>query len=98
MKWFCVALALYLWERKNFLWLFECMLLLVECKGFVLFFREERIFSNTEVGVFSSVSPCRPYIPCTWQDDFHHRGHIGHDSIILFGGIGLSSGHLCISV
>jgi hypothetical protein len=31
----CVALALYMWERKNFVWLFEHMLLLVECIEYV---------------------------------------------------------------
>jgi hypothetical protein len=30
----CVALALYLWEHKNFVWLFEHMLLLIEYVGF----------------------------------------------------------------
>jgi hypothetical protein len=35
--------------------------------------------------------------PCNSQDDFHHRGHIGHHSIFLFGGTGMSSGHLRIS-
>jgi hypothetical protein len=44
-----------------------------------------------EVGIFSFVGPCRPNIPCNLQDDFHPRQHIGHRSIILFGGIILSS-------
>jgi hypothetical protein len=30
-----MALALNLWERKNFVWLFEHVLLLVECMGLV---------------------------------------------------------------
>jgi hypothetical protein len=40
--------------------------------------------------MFSFAGPCRPYIPCNSQDDFHHRGHIRHHSIFLFNGIGLS--------
>jgi hypothetical protein len=31
----CVALPLFLWEHKNFVWLFKHMLLLVECIWFV---------------------------------------------------------------
>jgi hypothetical protein len=31
----CVSLALYLWQYKNFVWLFENMVLLVECVRFV---------------------------------------------------------------
>jgi hypothetical protein len=42
--WFSVALSLYLWESKNFVWLLERMLLLLECIGFVQFVREECIF------------------------------------------------------
>jgi hypothetical protein len=72
------------------------MILLVECIGFVWFVWEECIFSNREESMFSFVGPCRPYIPCNSQDDFHRRGHIGHWSIFLFGGIGLSSGLLRI--
>jgi hypothetical protein len=40
--------SLYLWECSNFIWLFEHMLRLVECAGYVCFVREERIFSNGE--------------------------------------------------
>jgi hypothetical protein len=72
------------------------MLRLVDSIRFVWFVREECIFSNGEVGMFPIVGPCRPCIPCNSQDDFHHRGHIGHHLIFLFGGIGLSSGHLRI--
>jgi hypothetical protein len=39
--------------------------------------QEECIVPNGEVGVFSFVGLCRPYIPCNLQDDFHHREHIG---------------------
>jgi hypothetical protein len=34
--------------------------------------------SHGEVGMFSFVDSFRLYIPCNSQDDFHHRGHIGH--------------------
>jgi hypothetical protein len=74
------------------------MLLLVECVRFVWFVQQECIVSNGEVGMFSFVGPCRPYIPCNSQDGFHHRRHMGHNSYFLFGGIGLSSGHLHISL
>jgi hypothetical protein len=87
--------ALYLWERKNFVWLLEHMLLRAECIGFVSFV-QDCIISNGEVGMFSFVGPCRQYISCNLQDDFHHREHIEHHSIFLFGGTGLSSGHLLI--
>jgi hypothetical protein len=62
--------------------------------GLFDFLKEERIFSNREVGKFSFVGPCIPYIPCNSQDDFHHRGHIKHHLIFVFGGISLSSVHL----
>jgi hypothetical protein len=66
---FCMALALYLWEHRNFVWLFEyvtpgwaysvCLI----CAGGVYCF-------NWRVGyVFFH----RLYIPCNSQDDFHHR-------------------------
>jgi hypothetical protein len=42
-------------------------------------------------GMFSSVGPCGPYIPCSSQGDYRHRGHIGRHSIFPFGGIDLSS-------
>jgi hypothetical protein len=51
--------------------------------------REEGIVSTGDVGMFF-LGICRPYIPCNSEDDFHHRGHIGHHSILLFGVIGLS--------
>jgi hypothetical protein len=51
------------------------------------------IFSNGEVGMFSFVGLCRPYIPCNSQDDFHHTGQIGHHSLFLFGGVN-SPAHL----
>jgi hypothetical protein len=54
---------------------------------------EDCIVSNGEVGIISFAGPSRPYIPCNWQDEFLHRGHIGHHSIFLLRGIGLSSGH-----
>jgi hypothetical protein len=38
----------------------------------------------------------RPYIPCNWQEDFHHKGHIWHHSILIFCDIDLLSGHLHI--
>jgi hypothetical protein len=79
-----VALALYLWEHEILAWLLEHMILLVECVRLVWFVREECISSNGEVDRFSFVGPCRPYIPCNWQDDFHHRGHIWHKSILFF--------------
>jgi hypothetical protein len=83
-------LALYLWQHKNFVWLFDHMLLQVECVRFV-WFVEECIVSNREVGMFFVVvGHCRPHIPCISQ------GHIWHHSIFLFGGIGLSSGHVRI--
>jgi hypothetical protein len=50
-------------------------------------------FSTVEVGMIYFVGLCRPYVLCNSQNDFHHRGHIGH-FIFLSGGIGLSSGHL----
>jgi hypothetical protein len=74
----CMALTLHLWEYRNFVWLFEHMLLLVECIGYVKFVREECNVSKGEVDIFSIIGLCRPYIPCNFQDDFHHRGHIGH--------------------
>jgi hypothetical protein len=51
---------------------------------------------NPGVGMFSFVGLCRPYIPCNSQEDFHHRGHIGHvvscafdasrfEMVIIFG-------------
>jgi hypothetical protein len=89
----CVALAVYLWEHRNIVWLFEHMLLLVECIEFVLFFRQESIVLNGEVGMFCSVGLCKPHIPCNSQDDFHHRGYIRHHEIFLFGGVGLSSSY-----
>jgi hypothetical protein len=92
----CVDLALYLLQHKNFSWLFEHKLLLVECIGYVWFVRKECIVPKGEVGMFSFVGPFRPYIPCNSQDDFHHRGHIAHHSVFLFCGTGLSNGHLCI--
>jgi hypothetical protein len=49
----------------------------------VSFVREGCIFSNGEVGMFSFVGPCTPYIPCNSQDDFHHKGHIKHHSIFF---------------
>jgi hypothetical protein len=72
-----VALALYLWEHRNFVLLFGYMLLLVENMGYVLIM-QECIVSNVEVGMISFVGPCKPYIPRNSQDDFHHREHIGH--------------------
>jgi hypothetical protein len=75
------------------------MFLLVECVRFVWFVQGECIISKGEVGGGGFplvVGPCRPYIPCNSQDDFHHRGHIGHHSRFLF--LGLSSGHLRISL
>jgi hypothetical protein len=65
-------------------WLLEHTILLVECIGFVWFVRETCISSNREVGMFSFVGPCRLYIPCSWQNNFHHRGHIWHNSIFHF--------------
>jgi hypothetical protein len=47
------------------------MLLVVECIGFVEFVREDCIFSNGEVSVFSLTGPCKLYIPYNSQDDFH---------------------------
>jgi hypothetical protein len=94
--WLYVGLALHLWQHKNCVWLFEHMLLLVECVRFVWFVQEECTDSSGEVGMFSFVGPCRLYILCNSQDDFHHSGYIGHNSIFRFGGIGLSSGHLRI--
>jgi hypothetical protein len=46
--------------------------------------------------MFSFVAHCRSCIPCNSQEDFHHRGHIGHHQNFLSGGTGLSSGHLRI--
>jgi hypothetical protein len=43
--------------------------------------QEECIVSNEEVGTFSFLGPCRLYIHCNSQDDFHHRGHVRHHSI-----------------
>jgi hypothetical protein len=80
----------------NFVWLFEHMLLLVEYVRFARFVQEECIVSTGEVGMFSFVGPCRPYILCNSQDYFHHRGHTGHHSIFLFGGIGWSGGQVRI--
>jgi hypothetical protein len=74
----CVALALHLWEYRNFVWLFQHMLFLVECIGCVKFVREECNVSKGEVDIFSFLGLSRPYIPCNFQADFHHRGHIGH--------------------
>jgi hypothetical protein len=68
----CVTLAQYLWEGRNFVWLFEHVLFPVECVG------EECFASNGEVGVFSLLTHFRPYIPCNSRDDFLHRGRIGH--------------------
>jgi hypothetical protein len=51
--------------------------------------QEECIVSNGKVGMSPFVGSCRPYIPCNSQDDFNHRGHFGHHSSCLFGGIGL---------
>jgi hypothetical protein len=59
------------------------MLFLVQCVRFVWFVQEKSIVSNGEVVMFSFVGPCRPYIPCNSQDDFHHRGHTGHHSIFF---------------
>jgi hypothetical protein len=66
-----VALAQYLWERRNCVWLFEHMSFLVECVG------EERIVSNGEMGACSPETDFRPYIPCNSQN-INHRGHTGH--------------------
>jgi hypothetical protein len=60
----CMVPALYLWERGNFVSLFEHMLQHVESIGFVRIVWEECIFSNGEVGMLSFVGPSRPYIPC----------------------------------
>jgi hypothetical protein len=38
-----------------------------------LYGREECIFSNGEVGMFSFVGLCIPFIPCNSQDGCHHR-------------------------
>jgi hypothetical protein len=65
---------------------------------FVSFVQEECIVSDEEVGMFSFVGLCRPYILCNLQDDFHHRGYTGRRSIFLFGGIHSSNGHLRISL
>jgi hypothetical protein len=73
----CVALVLHLWEHRNFVLLFEHMLFLVECIGYVRFVRRECML-QPERRVCSSVGPCGPYILCNLQEDFHHRGHIGH--------------------
>jgi hypothetical protein len=73
------AFALYLREGRNFVWLFERMLLLVEFVGYIRFVRKEFVVSTGEVGMFYFVGLCRPYIPCNPQDDFHDRGHIGHN-------------------
>jgi hypothetical protein len=56
--------------------------------------REDCIISTGEVGIFSFVGLCRPYILCTSHDNFNHRRHIGHQQSFIFGGIGLSCGHL----
>jgi hypothetical protein len=58
----CISLvcwwgSLVCWH-KNFVWLWELMLLLVECVRFVWFVQEECTVSNREMGVFSSVGPC----------------------------------------
>jgi hypothetical protein len=53
----------------------------------------ECIFSGGEVGMFSFIGPCRPYMSCSSQGDYRHRGHIGHYSIFSFGGIDLTSGY-----
>jgi hypothetical protein len=61
--------------RIGIFFLFEHVLLLVECIEFILFVREKCIVSNGEVGMFSFVGICRHYIPCNLQNHFHHRGH-----------------------
>jgi hypothetical protein len=57
-----VVLAIYFSESRNFVWLFEHILLLVECIGNVCFVRDECIVSNREVSMFPFVGLCRPYI------------------------------------
>jgi hypothetical protein len=85
----CVALALHLWECRNFVRLFE-----QATPGWMYRGEGGRMYSFKWRGGY--VALCRPYIPCNLQDDFHNRGHIGHHYIFLFGGIGLSRGHLRI--
>jgi hypothetical protein len=55
-----VVPALHLLENRNFVWLFDHMLLLVEYVVFVLICGEECIISNGDVGVFSFAGLCRP--------------------------------------
>jgi hypothetical protein len=46
------VLALYLWECKNFVWLFEHMLLLVKCVGFISLVQGVYIFKRRGAYVF----------------------------------------------
>jgi hypothetical protein len=58
------------WERRIFCFLlFEDILISFEYVGYV-FFREECIFSDGEVGLFPFVARSRQYMPCNTQNDF----------------------------
>jgi hypothetical protein len=37
--------------------------------------------------------PYRPYSPCSWQGDFYHKGHTGHNESVTCEGIDWLIGH-----
>jgi hypothetical protein len=65
----------------------------VGCAVFDVVVRRECIVLVGGLVRFFSGGPYIPYIPCSWQCDFHHKGHTGLYECVLCEGIHSLSGH-----